>query len=176
MKWIYLGEYGLWGLMQSWSTNRLHCIKRSCDPVNHKKLLCYKIVARNEDCQFWSLFFKPVWNEQIAWYLQFHECSVCSQKSRLATSQPHKFMSRKVIKQAKQAFRVTKWPTERGGLVLLAVSSFAFRVSLRSSCCRFLSAKWRLEKVREARSPQRTGAKTLRLGGRCEDLARFPLG
>lgn len=118
---------------------------------------------------------KPVWNKQIAWYLRLNrECSVCSQKSRLATSRPHKFTSRKVVKRAERAFLVAKGPTERSRLVSLAVFSFAFRVSLCGSCSRFLSAKRRLEKVGEARSPQQTGAKMLRLGGRCEDLAHFP--
>ena len=75
-----------------------------------------------------------------------------------------------------RAFWVAKRPTERGRLVSLAVCSFAFRVSLPSSCFHFLSAKRKLEEVREARSPQRTGAKMLRLAGRCEDFACFPLG
>ena len=74
---------------------------------------------------------------------------VCSQKSRLATSWLHEFTSRKVIKQAEQAFWVAKRPTKRGRLVSLAVFSLAFHVSLRSSCFHFISAKQRLEKVRD---------------------------
>ena len=85
---------------------------------------------------------------------------VCSQKSRLARSWPHEFTSRKVIKRTEQAFWVAKRPTKRSRLFSLAVFSLAFYVSLRSSCFHFISAKQRLEKVRDCSKQVQ----------RCEDL------
>ena len=50
--------------------NRLLCIKRSCDPVNHKKSLWYKIVARNGQSLMELIrlpIMKPIFEACLKW-------------------------------------------------------------------------------------------------------------